>query len=361
MPKRSLESILDIVRPTVRGERAYNVGVPRNIEVKLNQNENPYSLPATLKEQFLTILQDFSPNRYPAEFPHALIQAVATKESFNPDGIVVGHGSNELAHFIGLCFLEKGTPVVLPRPMFALYESVMRLFDADLTDVHCNDDLSFDIDAMVRAINATKPALTVIASPNNPTGLGVSLTDIESILDASPGIVLVDEAYIEFVPEMSARVLLEEYPNLLLLRTFSKAAGMAGLRIGYVVGHPSLIFEMKKARLPFMIGKHDEECAIALLGHGDLIQKWVSDMKEQTRWMQRELNQIDGVTAYPTLANFFLFETPHEPGRLADTLGEMKIAVRKMSAYPELANTLRVCAGTRDENQRFVDALKRCI
>ncbi|NND73272.1 MAG: aminotransferase class I/II-fold pyridoxal phosphate-dependent enzyme [Rhodothermales bacterium] len=361
MANNSLESVLNIVRPEVRREKAYHVGVPKNIEVKLNQNENPFPLPDALQKRFTEILGDLSVNRYPAEFPDKLIATIADVESFDPDGIIVGHGSNELSHFIALCFLGTETNVVLPRPMFALYKSVVRLFGAGLTEVPCKEDLSFDVGRLIDAIQRVKPALTVIASPNNPTGLVVGLSDIRRIVDASEGIVVLDEAYIEFVPEASAQMLLNEHPNLILLRTMSKAFGMAGLRIGYLVGHPSLVFEMKKARLPFMIGKHDELCAIELLKSSDLISQWILEMRNQTDWMWNRVDEIDGVKAYPTRANFFLFETQRDPAQLADSLGAMKIAVRKMSSYPELATMLRVCAGTRNENQRFVDALKRCI
>lgn len=358
---QSLEAILDRVRPSVRREKAYHVGELERIEVKLNQNENPFRLPAELQSEFADILSDFAANRYPSIFPEQLVSRLADNLDVDPRSIVVGHGSNELAHFLSLCFIESGTRVVLPRPMFSLYETVVRLFGGALVEVPCRDDFSFDTDELLKRIRLHEPGLTIIANPNNPTGLLIESSVIEQIVQQSDGIVVIDEAYIEFAPDESVLRMVEEYPNLIVLRTLSKAFGLAGIRVGYMVGHPDLIHEMKKARLPFMIGHHDERCAIALLNRPELVGDWIEDMIEQTAWLSDQLTQMDGVRPMPTRTNFFLFSTDTPLSEVADFLGSSHIAIRQMSGYPELQAYLRVCAGTPDENQRFVDALKSAI
>ena len=353
-----VEPLLDRIRPSVRRERAYLVGAPDDMEVKLNQNESPYDLPPDLKEEIAAAVAEIPFNRYPNEQPHTLVQALAEHNDFAPEGIIVGNGSNELTYTFGLALIDPGTPAVLPTPMFSLYKKVVRLANGDLTSVPPRSDLSFDTEALVDAIHEVDPALTVLTSPNNPTGLAMPLGDIERVVRAASGFVVIDEAYVEFNPEGSAQRLMDDHPNVILLRTFSKAYGLAGLRIGYLMAHPKVAREIMKARLPFMIDRLAETVALKLLARPELLQERVELMRTSRQRLAKALRAIDGVEVKPSHANFVLFRTERPAAELQAALAARGVVIRDMSGYDELPRYVRVNAGTPGENKAFLAALE---
>ena len=356
-----LERVLSHIRSAVRRERPYIVGGAPNIAVKLNQNECPLDLPEDFKRALIEAFFHTPFNRYPTEQPDRLCRALSEYVAWDPDGILVGNGSNELTYTFGLGFIDKGTPVVLPRPMFALYETVVRLHEGALTAIAPRPDLSFDAGAILAAVRRVQPALVVLTTPNNPTGLAMPLHEIEPIVQAAPGFVVVDEAYVEFTEEESARTILGAYPKLILLRTFSKAFGLAGLRLGYMMGHPAVISELLKARLPFMVDRLAEMTALALLERPALIRERVALMKRECQTLTTALDAMEGVEVVPSQANFVIFKTLKEPKLLMDRLAKAGVLVRYMGGYAELQSYLRVNAGTPEENKAFLVALKEAL
>jgi histidinol-phosphate aminotransferase len=357
----STDDVLDCIRPAVRERSEYVVDHPPDIEVKLNQNESPYDLPDDLKAELKDEVDDIEWNRYPNEQPTRLREAIAEREGVSSESIIVANGSNELTYTFGLAFLEAGTPMVLPRPLFSLYEKVARLQDADLTEVPPRDDLRFDTDGLVAAVQETEARLTVLATPNNPTGRALRLSEIERIAAASPGVVVVDEAYVEFNSEASAVELMDEHPNVMVLRTMSKAFGLAGARIGYLVAQPPVVRELMKARLPFMVDRLAERTALALLRRDDLIEERVRQLQVSITELVEALKTMDGVEVVPTEANFVIFTTPMAADPLQDSLIDQGVLVRNMGGYPELEGYLRVNAGTRAENKAFLTALEKTL
>ncbi len=360
--ERALEQVLGFVRPAVRRQKPYLVGaVGAEPRVKLNQNESPYDLPADLKQELAEAFAAIPFNRYPQEQPWALRDALAAYLGHDPDGLLVGNGSNELTYTLGLALVAPGTPVVLPRPMFSLYESVVRMYDGALVSIPPLPDLRFDVDALRAAVEQRDPALTVLTTPNNPTGLALPLEAVESIVQAARGFVLVDEAYVEFTEEESAQTILGRYPNLLLMRTMSKAFGLAGLRVGYLMGHPAVVAELFKARVPFMTDRMAEVTALALLRRPELLRRTAATIKAACRDLTGALQAMPEVEVVPSQANFVLFKTPLEPSQLMHRLAEAGVLVRNMGGYPELRGYLRVNAGTPEENQAFLTALKGAL
>jgi len=356
-----LDRVLRYIRPAVRREKPYFVGGAPDIRVKLNQNESPYDLPEDLKHRLLDAFMTIPFNRYPTEQPDRLRHALAKHLSHDPEGLLIGNGSNELTYTLGLTMIEKGTSVVLPRPMFALYATMVRLFDGEVVGVPSREDLQFDTDAIVAAVGKRRPALTVLASPNNPTGLAMAIDDIERVVQAAKGFVVVDEAYVEFNDAPSAMTLVARYPQLLLMRTFSKACGLAGLRIGYLIGHPVIIRELLKARLPFMVDRLAETVALALLERPAWLAEQAARISASCLSLTHALMALPGVDVVPSKTNFILFRSPVPHTEIMARLVANGVQVRDMSGYPELPGFMRVNAGSPAENKVFLEALKDAL
>jgi histidinol-phosphate aminotransferase len=357
----TIDDVVKLVRPHVRAERAYHVGTAPDIRVKLNQNESPYDLPADLKRELVEAFLEVPFNRYPSEQPDALRDAIARHEGHPTDGVLVGNGSNELAYTLGLAFVGEGTPVVLPRPLFALYGTMVRIHGGRAVEVGCRPDFRFDVDGLVEAIRRHAPPLTIVATPNNPTGLALPVGDIERIVEAGPGLVVVDEAYVEFNPYGSALGLLERHPNVLVMRTLSKAFGLAGLRVGYLLGHPELMAQLLKARLPFMVDRLAQAAAMALLARPALVAERIAAIRRDTAELTRAMQALDGIEVVPSMTNFVLFRPTTPVPSLMERLADSGVLVRNMGGYPELAGFLRVSTGTPGENRDFMAALKAVL
>ncbi len=353
--------VLSFIRSAVRDEHPYVVGGHAAPPVKLNQNESPFDLPEDLKRALVERIFEIPFNRYPDEHPDRLRAALAEQLGVPEDWMLISNGSNELTYLLGLVLLERGTKVVLPAPLFSLYGKVARLHEADLVEVEPRADLSFDADALIDAVRAHRPALTVIASPNNPTGIAMPLGEIEALVKAAEGFVVIDEAYVEFNTEPSALSLLDEYPNVIILRTFSKASGLAGLRIGYMVARPEVITEFFKARLPFVVDRLAETAALALLAKPDLVADRVAAMKLSTRALFLALQESGVEDVVPSVANFFIFKTHVKPGLLVSRLADAGVLLRNVSSYRQLGGYVRVNAGTPSENTAFLAALEDAL
>lgn len=357
----SIDDLLQHIRPAVRERSEYVVDMPSGIDVKLNQNESPFDLPEDLKDELLDAYRQVEMNRYPTEQPDQLRHALAEHDGVDPDSLLVGNGSNEITYTFGLAFLDPGDPVVLPRPMFSLYEKVARLQNADLTIVPPREDFGFDADALADAAADTDAALTILTTPNNPTGLAMTLNEIEQVVTASSGFVVVDEAYVEFNPEGPAVDLLNRHPNVLILRTLSKGFGLAGVRLGYLIAHPRVVRELMKARLPFMVDRFAEQTALAVLRRPGLIEDRVRRLQASVADLTDALQAMAPVDVVPSQANFVIFTTPAPADALQDRLAERGVLVRNMGGYPELEGYLRVSAGTEAENNAFLTALESSL
>lgn len=361
-PQTRMDELVRRIRPAVRARSPYLVGLPEATTVKLNQNESPYDLPPAVKEEALQAFARISFNRYPDEFAEPLAQTFAAWAGCDPAGVMVGNGSNDLAGLLGLALIERGASVVLPRPMFSLYAKVALLHDGDLFEVPCREDFRFDTDALVEAVALRRPALVVLATPNNPTGLAMTLDEIAAVADASDGFVAVDEAYLEFSEEGSALRLMDEYPNLILLRTFSKACGLAGLRLGFLIAHPDVLRELRKARMPFMIDPLASAAARLLLtSWPDVVAERARRIRADCLAITSALADMEGVEVVPSQTNFVLFRTPLDADRLKARFLAGGVLVRSMSGYAELQGFLRVNAGTEIENKAFMTALEHAL
>jgi len=357
------ETLMDAaskIKPSVRALEPYDVkGKPA--KVKLNQNENPFDLPIELKDEILAELKKESWNRYPEVLPYSLIDKLSEVLRFPANGIIVSNGSNELIYTIFMATVTCGVKVLIPTPTFFLYEKAVRVMEGDVVSVPMKDDLAFDTERILDEAKRTQPGVIVISSPNNPTGQSMPYHDVEMLLETTDAIVLIDEAYIEFSDKKGCFDLLDKYENVIILRTFSKAFSLAGLRIGYILTNSSLRKELLKPKIPFTVNRLSSLIALKLLDHRAMFRKQVEYIKQQKQALYERLRNLDGVQSVNSDTNFVLFKTPKPSSEVFDKLLEQSVLVRDVSSYPMLENTIRVNAGTEEENQIFLASLKKIL
>ncbi len=351
--KESVESVLAQIKPEVRRMKSYDPPPHGKVIAKLNQNENGYELPDSMKDCILREMQYTPWSRYPDYDQLSLRSKLALRYNLNPDQIVLSNGSNGLIYALMSALISPGDGILIAPPSFPLFEVAGQIHQARLIPVPVKPDFSYDEAALLNA--AVNSKLAIFSYPCNPTGAVMDLELVRNLLESINGFVLMDEAYGEFWND-SAVPLIEEYPNLLVLRTFSKAMGLAGLRVGYLMGHPEVVQEIRKVTVPYSVNGFSARVASRILD----IPQWIDDHVEKIIFerdvMLKRLSAIPGVTPYPSLANFLLFRVD-DGKRVFSELCQKGILIRDMRGYPELDNCFRVTVGTPRENVLFLEAL----
>jgi histidinol-phosphate aminotransferase len=353
------EAALRHVKGSVRALGAYTLR-RHEAAIKLNQNESPYDVPEELKARLGERLASRPWNRYPPFVAEDFIAAVAETTGWSADGVLVGNGSNELIQALLAVTVGPGVSVVIPEPTFTLYRLMTEVNGGETVPVPLTPDLTFDVEAIIRAARACEAALVVLCSPNNPTGAALSREEILRVHDRTDALVVLDQAYVEF-GGFDATPLLAGRPRLVVLRTFSKALSLAGLRAGYLLGDAALVAEVGKGKLPYNVNFFTEAVAAEVLRNRDLLEPGIAAVREERDRLVGELSRLPALRTFPTAANFVLFRVEH--GRRTHTdvferlLSEHGILVRDVSQYPMLDGCLRVNAGTREEGDAFLAAL----
>jgi histidinol-phosphate aminotransferase len=327
---------------------------------RMNVNEAPYPPPRSLVEEVTSGLADAALNRYPDRDAGDLVAAIAEHVQWSTDGLWVANGSNEVFMHLFLAFGGPGRTSLTFEPTYSLHTLIPRIAGTRTVQVARGTDLKIDLDAALGMVRAERPDIVIVCSPNNPTGDCEGLTTIEALLDESPGLVVVDEAYGEFDDhEHTAKGLLESYPNLVITKTFSKAWRLAGVRIGYMLAQPALVAELAKVRLPYHLSTITQLVGRAALRHA-------AETFELVRSIAAERDRIDaglaaaGIKTYPSRANFLLFEVD-DPDRVWDALLKRGVLVRNYSGAPGLERCLRVTAGLPEETDAFLSAMEEAV
>ena len=353
-------SALRHVKPAVRALRAYTLAA-RRAAVKINQNENPYDLPLELKRRVIEEALARPWSRYPDFDPRELLEALARFARWRADGILAGNGSNELIEALLMVTVGAGTTVVIPEPTFSLYALLTEVLGGGAARVPLAADLEYDVGALIQAQREHHASVVIVCSPNNPTGGVLSPDEVKRLCRDSDALVVVDEAYHEFAGQ-SVVPLLHDHPNLIVLRTFSKAMAMAGLRVGYLLASPELVSEINKARLPYNLNFFSQAAALAVLSDPAPIDAAVARLVRAREGLFAALSAVSGVRPYRSHANFILFALD---GRTApDVFREMYeagVLVRDVSSAAGLSACLRVTVGTDEENAAFLAALRRAM
>lgn len=350
---------LEKIKPAVRAISAYTLP-PYRAKIKINQNENPWDMPAEIKEEVHRRLKERPWSRYPDFVPASLLERLAAFAGWRPDGTLAGNGSNELIQATLMVTVGSGTRVLIAEPTFTLYRQVVTVLGGEVIAVPLTDRFQFDVEAIQHRAALEGADCIILNSPNNPTGCCIGRDELRYLGGAFDGLVVIDEAYHEF-SRQTVSPLLAELPNLIVLRTFSKAMAMAGLRVGYLLTSPDLAREVHKATLPYNLNFFSQTAAEVACERYELLQPRIEAIIAERERLFTNLSKIKGVEPVSSAANFMLIKTPIAPRKLFDELLARDILVRDVSHYPMLGQYVRVSVGSAEENDRLVAALEETI
>lgn len=344
-----------LVREGLKKLIPYNPGNYTGL-IKLDANENPYDFPAGLMQQVLDTAGPQTFNRYPDAMAEELINELAQWHKVETRQIMVGNGSDELILDLMLAF-GAGNRVVIAVPTFSMYGIHATIAGAEIVEAARQDNLELDVDKIISS--AEGAGLVVLCSPNNPTGNSSGTDQIVAILENCSCPVVVDQAYVDFGGN-DFLSLLAEHRNLIVMRTFSKAYALAGLRIGYLLTHPEIIFYLLKVKQPFNLNGFSQVAALTVLRNRDLFLHRVKKLNEEKIILYNALQKMNGVRVYPSDANFLLFETAIPSMEVYNGLLKKNLLIRNFGD-PRLSKYLRVSVGLPDENKYFLQSLQQVI
>jgi histidinol-phosphate aminotransferase len=344
-----------IVRPEIRALSAYAVAKAEGM-IKLDAMENPFALPAAVRTRLGEALARVPINRYPNGAADAAKDALQRAFSIPVDqGLLLANGSDELIQIITSALARPGAAMLVPEPSFVMYRMNAIYAGMRFVGVPLGQDFMLDGAAMLAAIEREDPALVYLAYPNNPTGNLFAASDVEAVLRATRGLVVVDEAYYAFA-DGSFLPRVAEFANLLVLRTVSKV-GMAGIRLGYAVAAPEWIAELNKVRQPYNVNALTQAAAEVLLADTGWIAEQAAAIRSERARLETELGRLPGTMMFPTQTNFVLVRVP-DANEAFEGLRARRILVKNLHGWhPLLANCLRITVGTREENDLLLAAM----
>ena len=355
-----LNEALHRIRPDVRAANAYPVQSSAGM-VKLDVMENPFRLSPALQQKLGERLGQVAINRYPAERTQDLARALAAHAGM-PEGcaITLGNGSDELITMLSMAVSQPGAAVLSPMPSFVMYEMSARYQGLKFIGVPLRSaDFELDGPAMLAAIAEHRPALIYLSYPNNPTGNLWDAAVIEQIIEAAPGLVVMDEAYQPFA-ERDSMDWLRRYPHLLVMRTMSKF-GLAGVRIGYLIGQTALIEQIEKLRPPFNVGVLNAEAGLFALEHAEVYAAQATELRAQRQRVFAALQAMPGIEPYPSQGNMILAKVADAARTFAELKRRGVLIKNASAAHPMLAHCLRITIGTADENTALLAAMKESL
>ena len=353
--KRIAKGPADLVREEILALKAYHVA-PAGGMVKLDAMENPYRLPEPLREEVGRAVAALAINRYPdPEAPELKARLRQVFEVPAEAGLLIGNGSDEIIAILAQALARPGAVMLAPEPSFVMYRMNALYARMTYAGVPLERDFTLDLGRFLDAVATHQPALTFIAYPNNPTGNLFPEDAVARIIEAAPGLVVIDEAYHVFARK-SFLPRLGEFPNLMVMRTVSKL-GLAGVRLGYAAAAPAWIRELDKVRPPYNVSVLTQFVAERVLAHVGALEGQAARIRAERDALCERLRELRGVEAFPSEANFVLVRVP-DADAVNARLQARKILVRNFhGSHPLLANCLRLTVGTPGENELLLDAL----
>jgi len=346
------------IRPEIRALSAYHVQ-DADGSIKLDAMENPWTWPEALREEWVTVLRQTDVNRYPDPAARALTERLAETMGV-PEGmrVLLGNGSDEIIQMLGMALAAPGRCVLSVDPGFVMYRMIATFCGMPYVGVPLRaDDFALDLPALRQAMEAQQPAIVYLACPNNPTGNLFDEAAVREVIEAAPGLVVIDEAYAPFTDATFMDVL-GEYDNLLVMRTVSKM-GLAGLRLGFLVGPPAWLEEIDKVRLPYNINVLTQVSAEFALRHKAVFDEQTACIRTERARLAEALAVLPGVTVFRSEANFVLIRTPGgQASAWFEGLKARGILIKSLhGAHPLLEDCLRITVGRPEENDAVIEAL----
>jgi histidinol-phosphate aminotransferase len=326
-------------------------------DVMLASNENPSNLPNEVSDRLARIVKSGCTfNRYPDPVAGELRTLIAEANGLEPGNVLVGNGGDELIFDLLLAWGGPGRTLLNVPPTFVMYDIDARITGTTLVEVPRTETFDVDEAALMARLGRGDVDVVFIANPNNPTGNIAPETLLIDILNTTDALVLVDEAYFEF-SRHTMRPHMQRHPNLVILRTFSKAFCLAGLRVGYLLAHEDVISELTKVRQPYSVDRFSQQVASLVYSERAAFESGIREIVRQRGILSDALSAMPGVTAFPSGANFILFSVEGASAIWRELLDQHSVLIRDFSSAPLLRDCLRVSVGTDAENRRFLDAM----
>lgn len=324
-------------------------------KIKLDANEAYFNFPMELVEEMLSTIKESLFNRYPD--PSSLkVCSIYSKYAKVPrENIIAGNGSDELIQIIVNAFVDKDDNVLVITPDFSMYNIYTKISGGNIIEFQVSSEFKLDIDGLITTANESKVKILFLSNPNNPTGQVISRNNIIKIIEGSDCIVVIDEAYYEFYGE-SVTDLVSTYENLIVLRTCSKAVGLAALRLGFLITGTQLISELKKVKPPFNVNSISQEIASVVLSKPEIIQRNLDTIIEERDYLYDNLTKMAGIKPLKSNANFILFKIDNST-QVKYRLQKQDIIVRSFTS-DMLKDYIRVTVGSRFENQSFLKEME---
>ncbi|TET25208.1 MAG: histidinol-phosphate transaminase [Candidatus Bathyarchaeum sp.] len=330
--------------------------------VKMNLNEN-FAIPSEAVEKLLLdACRSIDVRAYPPPRGSLAVKAISDFLGFSESEVAVANGADEIMDLLMKVFVRRGSKVMVVEPTFPMYTFFAELYGGKKVTVMLKKDFSLNVDAILKKADKDT-RLLFVCSPNNPTGNQFRESDIKRLLEEFKGVVVVDEAYADFATG-SVINWIRDYDNLAVLRSFSKAFGLAGLRLGYLVSSKHVVKYVQRVVGPFNVNSVTQQAIVLALQNWSYFKEKINLVVNEREWLMKNLQQIDGVSSYPSDANFILFKvtkTNLTSAVVTERMENRNVLVKDRGHLPLLENCIRVTVGTRNMNETFVSALKEAL
>lgn len=351
-------NIKTLIREEVLNQEAYSAAEV-SCRIKLDANENPYDISDSLKSRIIERIKNVPLNRYPEPGSPEFRAGLAGLYGVTDDMLLIGNGSDELIQTLLIAVKKQASSIMIPTPTFAMYKISALNTGHKIIEVPLDSQFDLDTASMLEIIASKSPELIFLSYPNNPTGNCFDAGKIEAIIKESSGIVVVDEAYADFSGKKFLPYL-ERYENLVILKSLSKV-GLAAMRIGVLIGCPPLVHELNKVRLPYNLNTFSQIVAGLYIENEAEFRKQADKVVSRREELFKELKKIDGIRPYTSDANFILFSCSFDTDSVYCSLIERGFLIKKFNTPGILKNCMRVTAGTREENEEFLEALRNIM
>jgi histidinol-phosphate aminotransferase len=325
-------------------------------DIKMDANENPFTIGEPLKRKLREKMRGVDLNRYPVAGAPELRERFAKYFGVKKNMVMLGNGSDELIQILCMALRGRIKGVLVPVPTFSMYKIIAVNTGNKVVEVPLDKKFDLDVEAIAGKIKDNFPALIFLSCPNSPTGNLFSRGKIEAVIKKAPGVVVIDEAYSNFSGQ-SLMPLLKKYDNLIFLNTLSKL-GMASIRLGFLIGNPDILEQLNKVRLPYNVNSLSQTAAGFFLDYEGEFSKQIKEIIQRREELYRGLKAIKWIKTYPSRANFIFFSCAFDSNRIYNKLVAEGIVLKNLNNPPLMPNCMRVTVGSKKENEAFLKALK---